>query len=168
MRGRWGVVQSVGHRTVNADGVGSSPTAPAKFYPRRPARRHARSPESVPRILRALNFLRVLCVEPFVVLPRQPARASADGYGPLGVVIGVGGGSGRREDRAGPALNPLKGSSARLPPYVSPVRTPLAKHNPLKTQSFHLRTPGKKATPLENFPGGILAYQVCTVRGVKA
>jgi hypothetical protein len=25
----WGVVQSVGHLTVNEDGVGSSPTAPA-------------------------------------------------------------------------------------------------------------------------------------------
>lgn len=29
--GRWGVVQSVGHRTVNADGEGSSPSAPAKL-----------------------------------------------------------------------------------------------------------------------------------------
>jgi hypothetical protein len=27
----WGVVQLVGHLTVNEDGVGSSPTAPAKF-----------------------------------------------------------------------------------------------------------------------------------------
>jgi hypothetical protein len=29
----WGVVQSVGHLTVNEDGVGSSPTAPANFLP---------------------------------------------------------------------------------------------------------------------------------------
>ena len=27
----WGVVQLVGHLTVNEDGVGSSPTAPAKL-----------------------------------------------------------------------------------------------------------------------------------------
>jgi hypothetical protein len=27
----WGVVQSVGRRTVNADGVGSNPTAPARL-----------------------------------------------------------------------------------------------------------------------------------------
>ena len=27
------MVQPVGHRTVNADGVGSNPTAPAKFSP---------------------------------------------------------------------------------------------------------------------------------------
>ena len=33
------------------------------------------------------------------------------------VWFGVGGGSSEREDRAGPALNPLKGSSARLPSY---------------------------------------------------
>ena len=26
---RWGVVQPVGHRTVNADGAGSNPAAPA-------------------------------------------------------------------------------------------------------------------------------------------
>ena len=48
---------------------------------------------------------------------RERERTSADGYGPLGVVFW-----GRRrkrsgEDRAGPALNPLKGSSARLPSY---------------------------------------------------
>jgi hypothetical protein len=29
----WGVVQLVGHLTVNEDGVGSSPTAPANFLP---------------------------------------------------------------------------------------------------------------------------------------
>src|ERR1700688_3743241 len=29
----WGVVQSVGHLTVNEDGVGSSPTAPANCLP---------------------------------------------------------------------------------------------------------------------------------------
>jgi hypothetical protein len=29
----WGVVQSVGHLTVNEDGVGSSPTAPANSLP---------------------------------------------------------------------------------------------------------------------------------------
>jgi hypothetical protein len=28
---RWGVVQPVGHRTVNADGGGSNPPAPAKL-----------------------------------------------------------------------------------------------------------------------------------------
>jgi hypothetical protein len=32
-RNGWGVVQLVGHLTVNEDGVGSSPTAPAKFFP---------------------------------------------------------------------------------------------------------------------------------------
>jgi len=42
---------------------------------------------------------------------------------PMGMVhwvwfFGVGGGSSRGEDRAGPALNPLKGSSARLPPSI--------------------------------------------------
>ena len=34
-RRRWGVVQSVGHLTVNEDGVGSSPTAPANLFFRR-------------------------------------------------------------------------------------------------------------------------------------
>src|SRR5712675_3789967 len=29
--GRWGVVQPVGHHTVNVDGEGSNPSAPAKF-----------------------------------------------------------------------------------------------------------------------------------------
>jgi hypothetical protein len=33
------------------------------------------------------------------------------------------------------------------------VCTPQAKHKPLKTQCFHLRTPGKKAMPQEIFPG---------------
>src|ERR1700736_4088071 len=28
---RWGVVQPVGHHTVNVDGEGSNPSAPAKF-----------------------------------------------------------------------------------------------------------------------------------------
>jgi hypothetical protein len=32
----WGVVQLVGHLTVNEDGVGSSPTAPAKLANREP------------------------------------------------------------------------------------------------------------------------------------
>src|SRR6202161_4503734 len=32
LRHRWGVVQSVGHLTVNEDGVGSSPTAPGKSF----------------------------------------------------------------------------------------------------------------------------------------
>jgi hypothetical protein len=31
LKNGWGVVQLVGHLTVNEDGVGSSPTAPAKF-----------------------------------------------------------------------------------------------------------------------------------------
>ena len=30
---RWGVVQLVGHLTVNEDGEGSNPSAPAKFPP---------------------------------------------------------------------------------------------------------------------------------------
>src|SRR5260370_3268323 len=29
---RWGVVQLVGHLTVNEDGEGSNPSAPAKFF----------------------------------------------------------------------------------------------------------------------------------------
>ena len=29
---RWGVVQPVGHRTVNADGEGSNPSAPATHF----------------------------------------------------------------------------------------------------------------------------------------
>jgi hypothetical protein len=29
----WGVVQLVGHLTVNEDGEGSNPSAPAKFLP---------------------------------------------------------------------------------------------------------------------------------------
>src|SRR5436190_22807906 len=32
-RARWGVVQLVGHLTVNEDGEGSNPSAPAKFPP---------------------------------------------------------------------------------------------------------------------------------------
>src|SRR5256886_5597740 len=32
-RARWGVVQLVGHLTVNEDGEGSNPSAPAKFLP---------------------------------------------------------------------------------------------------------------------------------------
>ena len=42
------------------------------------------------------------------------------------VRLTVGGGSGRGKVRAGPALNPLKGSSARLPPWVPATarRTP--------------------------------------------
>ena len=35
---RWGVVQSVGHLTVNEDGEGSNPSAPAKFLGRESAR----------------------------------------------------------------------------------------------------------------------------------
>src|ERR1700722_6704154 len=30
--GRWGVVQPVGHLTVNEDGEGSNPSAPANFF----------------------------------------------------------------------------------------------------------------------------------------
>jgi hypothetical protein len=30
---RWGVVQPVGHLTVNEDGEGSNPSAPANFLP---------------------------------------------------------------------------------------------------------------------------------------
>ncbi len=36
----WGVVQLVGHLTVNEDGVGSSPTAPAKFFETRARGEH--------------------------------------------------------------------------------------------------------------------------------
>jgi hypothetical protein len=57
----------------------------------------------------------------------------------------------RREDRAGPALNPLKGSSARLPSYGLNVCTSQAKHKSLKTQCFHSRTPGKKSHAAGNF-----------------
>jgi hypothetical protein len=32
MKKKWGVVQLVGHLTVNEDGEGSNPSAPAKFY----------------------------------------------------------------------------------------------------------------------------------------
>jgi hypothetical protein len=31
MKKKWGVVQLVGHLTVNEDGEGSNPSAPAKF-----------------------------------------------------------------------------------------------------------------------------------------
>src|SRR5258708_5279387 len=115
----WGVVQPVGHRTVNADGVGSNPTAPAKLLRPKWDCRPSRSFRSSLRILRARPLRRD---EPsYLAVNRKTCvrgirRASAYGYGPLGVVFGVGGGSSRGEDRAGPALNPLKGSSARLPP----------------------------------------------------
>jgi hypothetical protein len=33
MKKNWGVVQLVGHLTVNEDGEGSNPSAPAKFLP---------------------------------------------------------------------------------------------------------------------------------------
>jgi hypothetical protein len=36
---RWGVVQPVGHLTVNEDGEGSNPSAPANFLATIPARR---------------------------------------------------------------------------------------------------------------------------------
>jgi hypothetical protein len=68
--------------------------------------------------------------------------------------------AGRREDRAGPALNPLKGSSACLPPYGSTGCTRLAKHKALKTQRFDFRTAGKKAMPREIFPCALL----CTTK----
>jgi hypothetical protein len=64
--------------------------------------------------------------------------------------------AGRREDRAGPALNPLKGSSACLPSYSSTVCTRLAKHKALKTQCFYFRTAGKKAMLREIFPCALL------------
>src|ERR1700680_204523 len=49
--------------------------------------------------------------------------------------------------RAGPALNPLKGSSARLPPSGRYIRTPLAKPKLLKGHAFPKRPPVKKARP---------------------
>jgi hypothetical protein len=51
---------------------------------------------------------------------------------------------GRGEDRAGPALNPLKGSSARLPPSGYHYGTQGAKPNLLKLQAFPKRPLGKK------------------------
>jgi len=88
-----------------------------------------------------------------VKLREKLGRTSADGCGPLGVVLGCAAEVGRREDRAGPALNPLKGSSARLPSYDTYVCTRQAKHKPLKTQCFEFRTAGKKAMPGEIFSG---------------
>jgi len=50
-----------------------------------------------------------------------------------------------RGKEAGPALNPLKGSSAFLPPDAYMHRTPLTKVISLKTQAFRLSPPGKKS-----------------------
>ncbi len=54
--------------------------------------------------------------------------------------------------RAGPALNPLKGSSARLPPSGRYIGTRLAKRKPLKYRSFPRQPPGKNATPEKKMP----------------
>jgi len=78
-------------------------------------------------------------------------RTSADGYGPLGVVFGVGGGSGRGESRR-PSPQSPKGILGASPPFGDIVRTPLAKRKVLK--QIHLRNCGrvKKPCPQENFP----------------
>ena len=49
--------------------------------------------------------------------------------------------------RAGPALNPLKGSSARPPPSGRYIRTRLAKPKPLKYRSFPQQAPVKTSRP---------------------
>ena len=54
--------------------------------------------------------------------------------------------------RAGPALNPLKGSSARPPPSGRYIRTRLAKPKPLKYRSFPQQAPGKNVTPEKKMP----------------
>jgi hypothetical protein len=50
-----------------------------------------------------------------------------------------------RGKEAGPALNPLKGSSAFLPPDADTYGTPGTKLNPLKTGIFRLSPPSKKS-----------------------
>ena len=50
-----------------------------------------------------------------------------------------------RGKEAGPALNPLKGSSAFLPSDVHTHRTPGTKLILLKTQPFRLSPPSKKS-----------------------
>src|SRR5271156_6796854 len=52
-----------------------------------------------------------------------------------------------RGKEAGPALNPLKGSSAFLPSDAYAYRTPRTKLNPLKTNAFPLSPPSKKSNP---------------------
>jgi hypothetical protein len=50
-----------------------------------------------------------------------------------------------RGKEAGPALNPLKGSSAFLPSDAFTYRTPGTKLNLLKTKPFRLSPPSKKS-----------------------
>ena len=50
-----------------------------------------------------------------------------------------------RGKEAGPALNPLKGSSAFLPSDAYTYRTPGTKLNLLKTQPFRLSPPSKNS-----------------------
>src|SRR5271170_4316561 len=52
-----------------------------------------------------------------------------------------------RGKEAGPALNPLKGSSAFLPSDAYTYRTLGTKLIPLKTQAFRLSPPRKKSKP---------------------
>jgi hypothetical protein len=52
-----------------------------------------------------------------------------------------------RGKEAGPALNPLKGSSAFLPSDADTYRTPLTKLILLKTRQFRLSPPSKKSNP---------------------
>ena len=44
---RWGVVQPVGHHTVNVDGEGSNPSAPANFFAELSENFAAKHPEKI-------------------------------------------------------------------------------------------------------------------------
>ena len=57
----------------------------------------------------------------------------------------VGGGSGEGEVRTGPALNPLKGSSARLPPMQEWGSTSQTKANCLRNIALPAQRAGKNA-----------------------
>src|SRR5579863_4497974 len=61
------------------------------------------------------------------------------------------GGEGRGKE-AGPALNPLKGSSAFLPSDAVPCRTPRTKLNLLKTNALLIARRVKNPSPLPKFP----------------
>ena len=89
------MVQLVGHLTVNEDGVGSSPTAPANSLPPDAPISPACNPSPMHgEILRSAQNdngrLLLLCVfRLFIAVGgKSAARASADRYGPLGVVLG--------------------------------------------------------------------------------
>ena len=88
---------------------------------------------------------------------------------PMGMVhwvwfFKVGGGSEWGEDHAGPALNPLKGSSARLPPYGSISSHAFGQTQAAENTQFSFAYPGKKAMPPENFPGKNFACRGIHVR----